>query len=75
MFSLLFSDNLVMCTGGGFNNRGGPGGMRGRGGRGRGDFVPRGDRGGGRGGMHMRGERNGQYSGLENFYTRGSEIP
>lgn len=44
-----------MCTGGGFNNRGGPGGgMRGRGGRGRGDFIPRGDRGGGRG-MHMRG--------------------
>lgn len=29
--------------------------MRGRGGRGRGDFVPRGDRGG-RGGMGMRGE-------------------
>nr|XP_034840821.1 myosin heavy chain IB-like [Maniola hyperantus] len=40
---------------GGFNNnRGGPGGMRGRGGRGRGDFGPRTDRGG-RGGMPMRG--------------------
>lgn len=43
------------CPGGGFNNRGGPGAMRGRGGRGRGDFGQRGDRGGGRGGMPMRG--------------------
>lgn len=33
--------------------------MRGRGGRGRGDFVPRGDRGG-RGGMGMRGETKGR---------------
>lgn len=30
--------------------------MRGRGGRGRGDFGQRGDRGGGRGGMPMRGK-------------------
>lgn len=41
--------------GGGFNNnRGGPGGMRGRSGRGRGDFGPRNDRGGR--GMPMRGK-------------------
>lgn len=32
--------------------------MRGRGGRGRGDFGPRNDRGGGRGGMLMRGRNN-----------------
>lgn len=45
----------MKLTGGGFsNNRGGPGGMRGRGGRGRGDYGPRNDRGGR--GMPMRGE-------------------
>lgn len=47
---------MYLLTGGGFNSRGGPGGFRGRGGRGRGDFIPRGDRGGGRG-VPMRGKR------------------
>lgn len=45
---------IFVLIGGGFN-RGGPSGMRGRGGRGRGDFIQRGDRGAGRGGMPMRG--------------------
>lgn len=39
--------------------------MRGRGGRGRGDFGQRGDRGGGRGGMPMRGRA---YDGKNQFH-------
>lgn len=60
--SRLYLYSFVFKTGGAFNHRGGPGGMRG--GRGRGDMAMRGDRGGrgmmrGRGGMGGRGGRGG----------------